>query len=137
MAEAASREVLLGVPIASDTSAFHRYLVTRLGSRREECVLVFFFNEEGVYIAEDIYTGGKRSECRIPLRRTVRRAFDLDARRVVLAHNHPSGAARPSGCDIATTAQFRQVVEPLEIRLDDHFIVAGNNVASMRMLGIF
>lgn len=137
LADAASREVLLGVPISTQADAFRRYLVARLGSRREECVLVLFFNAEGVYIAEDFYPGGKRSECLIPLRRTVRRAFDLDARRVVLAHNHPSGEARPSGDDIAATARFRQVVEPLEILLDDHCIVAGNRVASMKALGIF
>ncbi|MFT4054761.1 MAG: JAB domain-containing protein [Novosphingobium sp.] len=137
LAEAASREVMLGVPLHTGSFEFRQYLVNRLGSRREECVLVLFFNGEGVYIAEDLYAGGRRSECLIPLRRTVRRAFDLDARRIVLAHNHPSGAARPSGDDIAATARFRQVVEPLEIRLDDHCIVAGNAVASMKALGIF
>ncbi|MEE4451186.1 JAB domain-containing protein [Novosphingobium resinovorum] len=135
LAEAASREALLGVPIQTEASAFRQYLVNRLGSRREECVLVFFFNGEGVYIAEDLYAGGRRSECLIPLRRTVRRAFDLDARRIVLAHNHPSGTANPSSDDIAATARFRQVVEPLEIRLDDHCIVAGNHVASLKAMG--
>ncbi|GLK43120.1 MULTISPECIES: JAB domain-containing protein [Novosphingobium] len=137
LAEAASREAMLGAPLQTEAFAFRQYLVNRLGSRREECVLVFFFNGEGVYIAEDIYAGGKRTECLIPLRRTVRRAFDLDARRIVLAHNHPSGTARPSSDDIVATARFRQIVEPLEIRLDDHCIVAGNAVASMKAMGIF
>lgn len=128
---------MLGLPLDTGSPEFRRYLVDRLGCRREECVLVFYLNGEGIYIAEDLYAGGRRAECLIPLRRTVRRAFDLDARRIVLAHNHPSGAARPSGDDIAATAMFRQVVEPLEIRLDDHCIVAGNAVASMRMMGVF
>ncbi|GAB7552620.1 JAB domain-containing protein [Novosphingobium resinovorum] len=137
LAEAASREAMRGLPLDTGSAEFRRYLVNRLGCRREECVQVFYFNGEGIYIAEDLYTGGRRTECLIPLRRTVRRAFDLDARRIVLAHNHPSGAARPSADDIAATARFRQIVEPLEIRLDDHCIVAGNAVASMRTMGIF
>lgn len=127
---------MLGVPLDTGSEAFRRYLVARLGSRREECVLVVFCNVQGIYIAEDFYIGVRRTECLIPLRPTVRRAFDLDAHRVVLAHNHPSGAARPSSDDIAATLQLRVVVEPLEIRLDDHCVVAGNHVASMKALGL-
>ncbi|WP_269085127.1 JAB domain-containing protein [Novosphingobium barchaimii] len=136
LAEAASRETLLGVPIETSAPAFRRYLVNRLGSRREECVMVVFFTDEGLYIAEDLYGGGQRSEIRIPLRRTVRRAFDLDARRLIIAHNHPSGVPRASASDIAATRRFREVVEALEIRLDDHCIVAGNCVASMHAMGL-
>ncbi|PNU05358.1 DNA repair protein RadC [Novosphingobium guangzhouense] len=137
LAEAASREAMLGLPLDTGATEFRRYLVDRLGRRREECVLVVYLNGERVYIAEDFYAGGKRAECLIPLRRTIRRAFDLDARRIVLAHNHPSGAALPSSDDITATTRFRQVCEPLEIRLDDHCIVTSNAVASMKMMGIF
>lgn len=136
LAEAASREAVLGVPLDTASEQFRRYLVMRLGSRREEAVLVLFFNADGIYIAEDLYAGGRRAECLIPLRRTVRRAFDLDARRLVLAHNHPSGSSRPSSGDIAATLQFRAVVEALEIALEDHCVVAGNHVSSMKSLGM-
>lgn len=136
LSEAATREVLLGEPADTDTPAFHQYLVSRLGSRREECMMVLFLTGEGLYIAEDLYVGGKRAEIRIPLRRTVRRAFDLDARRLVLAHNHPSGTPQPSASDIAATMRFRDVIEALEIGLDDHFVVAGNGVVSMRAMGM-
>lgn len=125
-----------GVPLDTASEPFRRYLVARLGSRREECVMIVFCNGEGVYIAEDFYPGVRRTECLIPLRPTVRRAFDLDAHRIVLAHNHPSGVARPSSEDVATTLQLRAVVEPLEIHLDDHCVVAGNQVASMKALGL-
>ncbi|WP_404480770.1 JAB domain-containing protein [Novosphingobium sp. BL-52-GroH] len=136
LAEAASREVLEGVAIETSAPAFRRYLVTRLGSRREECVMVLFFTGEGIYIAEDLYAGGQRTAIRIPLRRTVRRAFDLDARRLVVAHNHPSGKPHPSDADIAATGRLRAIVEALEIRLDDHCIVAGNCVVSMHAMGL-
>jgi DNA repair protein RadC len=136
LAEAAALEALCGEPADTTSPQFRNYLVRRLGSRREECVMVLFLTGEGFYIAEDLYAGGRRAECRIPLRRTVRRAFDLDARRVVLAHNHPSGAAQPSAADVTATARFRLVVEELEIVLDDHCVVAGNRVASMRAMGL-
>lgn len=136
LSEAATREVLLGQPTDTGTLAFRQYLVSRLGSRREECVMVLFFTGDGLYIAEDLYVGGRRAEIRIPLRRTVRRAFDLDARRLVIAHNHPSGIPQPSAADIAATGHFREVIEALEIGLDDHCVVAGNCVVSMRAMGL-
>ena len=136
LSEAAMREVLLGQPTDTGMQAFRHYLVNRLGSRREECVMVLFFTGDRLYLAEDLYVGGKRAEVRIPLRRTVRRAFDLAARRIVIAHNHPSGTAQPSASDIAATTRLRTVAEALEIRLDDHCIVAGNTVVSMRAMGL-
>lgn len=136
LAEAAARESLVGQ--ATDTRApeFRHYLVRRLGLRREECVMILHFTGEGLFIAEDFYTGGQRDGAVIPMRQTVRRALDLDARRLVVAHNHPSGNALPSDADIDATARLRGVVEALEIVLDDHCIVAGNAIASMRTMGL-
>lgn len=136
LAEEASREALRGVPIETSAPAFRTYLSARLGSRREECLMAIFLTGEGLYIAEDLYAGGQRAQVCIPVRRTVRRAFDLDARRLVVAHNHPSGQPHPSKADIAATLRFRDVVEALEIDLDDHCIVAGHRVASMRAMGL-
>lgn len=131
-ADAAARETLQGQPLDTRGPAFRDYLIRKLGARREECVLVLFLTRRGLFIAEDIYLGGQRAACVIPLRQSVRRAFDLDARRLVLAHNHPSGVANPSSADIAATTRLRDVLEALEIRLEDHCIVAGNTVVSMR-----
>ncbi|MCJ2178033.1 JAB domain-containing protein [Novosphingobium album (ex Hu et al. 2023)] len=136
LAEAAAREALVGEAVDTRTPEFRHYLVRRLGLRREECVMILYFTGEGLFIAEDFYSSGQRGEVVIPLRRTVRRAFDLDARRLVVAHNHPSGSALPSDADVAATARMRAVVEALEVGLDDHCIVAGNAIASMRSMGL-
>lgn len=136
LAEAAARETLAGVPLDTGAREFRAYLVRRLAPQREECVMVLFFTGEGLFLAEDFYGGGGLIRSAIPLRRTVRRAFDLDARRLVVAHNHPSGIAAPSAADVAATAQLRSVTAALEIALDDHCIVAGNAVLSMRAMGL-
>lgn len=98
--------------------------------------MVLFFTGEGLFLAEDFYRGGQRRSAAIPLRRTVRRAFELDARKLVVAHNHPSGTAVPSDADVAATAHVRSVAQALEIGLEDHCIVAGQTVVSMRALGL-
>lgn len=98
--------------------------------------MMLFFTAEGLFLAEDFHDGADPGVARIPLRRTVRRAFDLDARRLVMIHNHPSGMSSPSDPDIAATRRLRHLLEALDIALEDHCIVAGNAVASMRDLGL-
>lgn len=136
LAAVALRETLLGEPISLTGSAFRQYLASRLLGRREECVMVVFLTGEGLFIAEDIHVGTRQSTCELPLRRTVRRAFDLDARRLVLAHNHPSGDPTPSVEDVQSTRKFRQVMSALEFALEDHFVVARSGIFSMSDNGL-
>lgn len=97
---------------------------------------MLFFTREGLFIAEDFYAGGYRDGATVPLRRLVRRAYDLDAYGIVIAHNHPSGDPTPSDADVATTRRVRDVVEALDFCLEDHCIVARNAFASMREKGM-
>lgn len=136
LADAAARETLLGEPVDTRTGDFRRYLARRIGARPEECVLVLFFTQDGLFIAEDFYAGARRTGTTMPLRGTIRRAFELDACGILVAHNHPSGDASPSDADITTTRQIRDVVEALDFRLEDHCIVARNAVSSMREMGL-
>jgi len=136
LAAVAMRETVLGHPVDLGSPAFRQYLARRISGRREECVMVLFLTGEGLFIAEDIHVGTRQSTCDLPLRRTVRRAFDLDARRLILAHNHPSGDPRPSVDDVQSTRTFRQVMAALELSLDDHFVVARGGIFSMSDNGL-
>ena len=49
---------------------------------------------------------------------------------MILAHNHPSGVAEPSDADLRLTAALTQALSLVEIRVLDHFVVAGNQVYS-------
>jgi DNA repair protein RadC len=136
LARVAARETVLGEAIDTASVPFRQYLANCLLGRREECVMVLFFTGEGLFIAEDFHVGTRQSTCEMPLRRTVRRAFDLDARRLILAHNHPSGDPTPSAEDIQSTRTFRQVMAALELNLDDHFVVAKGGIFSMSDNGL-
>jgi DNA repair protein RadC len=48
-----------------------------------------------------------------------------NAAAVILVHNHPSGEPEPSRCDIQLTKKLQELLEMLDVRLLDHFIVAG------------
>lgn len=58
-------------------------------------------------------------------REVVRAALRANAAGVILAHNHPSGVAEPSRADEALTEELRRVLDMVDVKLLDHFIVAG------------
>lgn len=56
---------------------------------------------------------------------------------VLLAHNHPSTIARPSAEDISTTANIKEMLGKMKIKLIDHVIVGyDGKCASMSQLGL-
>ena len=64
-------------------------------------------------------------------REVFRPALDNGAAAVILAHNHPSGVAKPSEADVAVTRQLIEAGKILGIRVLDHIIVAKNGFASV------
>jgi len=54
---------------------------------------------------------------------------------LIVAHNHPSGAAEPSAADRALTATLKQALLLVDIRLLDHFVVTGARAESLAERG--
>jgi DNA repair protein RadC len=69
-------------------------------------------------------------------REILRRALELNASAVVLAHNHPAGDATPSVADLEMTRQVVEAGRALRISVQDHFLIAGDAVISFRKLGL-
>lgn len=59
-------------------------------------------------------------------REVVKTALQRNAAAVILAHNHPSGVAEPSRADESLTENLKQALAMIDVKLLDHFIVAGN-----------
>ena len=59
-------------------------------------------------------------------REVVKLALARNAAAVILAHNHPSGAAEPSSADELLTRSLKQALELVDIRVLDHFIVTAH-----------
>jgi DNA repair protein RadC len=72
----------------------------------------------------------------LPVRRVVEDALRLGATGLVLAHNHPSGDAQPSWEDIEATRELADTASRLGVRLHDHLIFGGEDVCSLRALGL-
>ncbi|MEG2030126.1 MAG: JAB domain-containing protein, partial [Janthinobacterium sp.] len=48
----------------------------------------------------------------------------------MLAHNHPSGTPEPSESDLLLTRALVQALSLVDVRILDHFVVAGRHVHS-------
>jgi len=66
----------------------------------------------------------------------VKAALAANAAAVIFAHNHPSGVAQPSQADELLTRQLREALALVEIKVLDHFIVAGNQCLSFAERGL-
>lgn len=79
---------------------------------------------------------GSLSALSLRMREIFGEALRLDARGMILAHNHPSGHCHPSGCYIAATRRLAEVAQALDIVLIDHLIFTDEAVYSMRAGGL-
>lgn len=121
--------------VSLDNEQFLRYLAAELGCLRKEALLAVFLDSSERYLAKDMIAQGNAICLTFELRTLLRRAVEHDAFGIILAHNHPSGAMGPSASDVAATKTIRDATCAIGIRLHDHFIVAGNNVFSMKRSG--
>ena len=62
--------------------------------------------------------------------------YPREAAAVIFAHNHPSGVAQPSRADELLTRQLKEALALVEIKVLDHFIVAGNQCLSFAERGL-
>ena len=62
-------------------------------------------------------------------------ALGANATTVVMAHNHPSGIAIPSGEDLATTRRLYAALSTVDVILADHIVVADDDYVSMVQSG--
>ncbi len=69
-------------------------------------------------------------------REVVRRALQLNAAAVILAHNHPSGAAEPSRADEFLTQSLKRALQLVDVRVLDHLVVGRGQVVSFAERGL-
>jgi DNA repair protein RadC len=79
---------------------------------------------------------GDESGAEFPLRAIIADATEHRSAGIVLAHNHPSGDARPSDLDYRATRRLATAVEALDCTILDHLVFGGAQCTSMRASGL-
>jgi DNA repair protein RadC len=107
-----------------------RYLRIRLGGQHHESFVVLFVDVRNRLIADKELFRGTLTRASVYPREVVKAALACNAASVILAHNHPSGVAEPSAADKTLTQTLTQALALVDIRVLDHFVVAGPLVHS-------
>jgi len=123
-------------PVLASWDAVQIYLRARLAAAPREGFHVLFLDKKNRLIAEERMGEGTVDHAPVYPRELVRRALELSASALVLAHNHPSGDPAPSSADVEMTKQVVAAAKALGIAVHDHLVVAGDQVASLRQLGL-
>ncbi len=105
--------------------AVRDYLRLLLGGRNHEVFLVVFLDAQNRALASEELFRGTLTQTSVYPREIVIRALHHNAAGVILAHNHPSGIAEPSQADRWLTDQLKTALGLVDVRVIDHFIVAG------------
>lgn len=105
------------------------------GRDREVFAGLFLDNRHRVLVAEELFRGTIDSASVHP-REVVKRALACNAAAVIVAHNHPSGAAEPSRADEVLTLRLRDALALIDVRLLDHFIVGEGDPTSLAERGL-
>ena len=82
-------------------------------------------------VHDEIISIGSMTSNIIHPREVFRPAIEYSASAVILAHNHPSGVAKPSEPDVAITAQIVEAGKILGISVLDHVIITKTKFASV------
>ena len=111
------------------------YMLPFFYGRRNETVYLLCLDAKcKVLCCKEVGEGSVNSAA-VPIRRIVEMALGANATSVILAHNHPSGMAVPSGEDQLTTKRLALTLASVDIELVDHLVVADDDYVSMRQSG--
>lgn len=123
-------------PILATLSAVLDYLSVHIGFDIAERVIVLYLNSAGLLIADETAATGSIRHTPLYPREIVRRALELGAASIILAHNHPGGDITPSANDLAATRLIAEAARLFDITLFDHLIVSRSRWTSFRSEGL-
>ena len=111
------------------------FLRLQLGHLTHEVFMVLFLDAQNRLVKSEILFTGTLTQTAVYPREVVKRALHFNAASVIFAHNHPSGVAKPSVADKELTETLSQALKLIDVRVLDHFIVAGVETLSFSEQG--
>lgn len=130
------REEALNAPILTDSQTLIDYLFADMAHLPAERLKVLFLNAKNRLLRDEVMSEGSVKGTQIYPREIMRRALEVGATALILAHNHPSGDPAPSEGDIEATRRIAGAAKALDIHLHDHVIIARGGWSSFRTLGL-
>ncbi|HZE91019.1 MAG TPA: DNA repair protein RadC [Rhizobacter sp.] len=123
-------------PLFDSPTRVKDYLRLQLGALGHEVFVVMFLDAQNRLLRMEEMFRGTLTQTSVYPREVAKRALALQAAAVVLAHNHPSGAAEPSRADEFLTQTLKSALAFLDVRVLDHLVVGHGEVVSFAERGL-
>lgn len=141
---AVARELLLrdlaermkAEPILSSPATVRDWLRLYCAHLEHEVFLVLHLDSRNCLIEAQELFRGTLSQTSVFPREVVKAALTRNSASLVLAHNHPSGQCDASRADELITQNLRSALALVDVKILDHFIVAGTNTTSFAERGL-
>ena len=116
--------------------AVRDYLRLTLGALPHEVFICIWLDAQHRAVRIEEAFRGTLTQTSVYPREIVKQALATNAAAVIFAHNHPSGVAQPSQADELLTRGLREALALVEVKVLDHFIIAGNQAISFAERGL-
>jgi DNA repair protein RadC len=123
-------------PILQSWTALLDYCRLKMGQSKVEEFRLLFLNHKNMLIADEVQQRGTVNHTPVYPREVVKRALELGASAVIMAHNHPSGDPTPSQSDIDMTVKVQDALLAVGIKLHDHLIISASEHYSFKSNGL-
>jgi DNA repair protein RadC len=136
LARRSMQEQLRHRPALTSPTAVRDYLRLSLAAREHEVFVCIWLDAQHKAIAIEEPFRGTLTQTSVYPREIVKAALRINAAAVIFAHNHPSGVAQPSQADELLTRNLKDALALVEVKVLDHFIVAGAQAISFAERGL-
>ncbi|KNZ32529.1 MAG: hypothetical protein AD742_11335 [Methylibium sp. NZG] len=123
-------------PVFDAPAKVKEYLRLQLAAHEHEVFAVMFLDVQSRLIRLEEMFRGSIAQASVYPREVVKRALELQAACVILAHNHPSGVAEPSKADEYLTQTLKSALALIDVRVLDHLVVGQSGVVSFAERGL-
>lgn len=124
--------VLDSAPIFHNQEKLENYCKLTVGGKTVEEFHVLYLDAQFKLIEDQLHSSGTVDWTAVYIREIVKTALDLNARSIVLLHNHPTPYTSFSSQDMEITTELEKALKQLNIGLYDHLLVSGDVVYSAR-----
>ena len=108
----------------------------RLGGLPHEVFVCIQLDAQHRVIAIEELFRGTLTQTSVYPREVVKASLRANAAAVIFAHNHPSGVAQPSQADEHLTRNLKEALALVDVKVLDHFIIAGTSALSFAERGL-
>ncbi len=113
----------------------HEFLVMQYFGYENEVLSVLTFKNNNTMIDWNIVSQGDSNHVSFSVRQILEMTIKKDAKKIIIAHNHPDDIAKPSKEDIVQTVRLKHALSSVDIKLLDHVIIVMNGYYSMALSG--